>query len=202
MEIWKKHPVFENYIGSNLGNVKSLDYKHTGNECLLKKRTIVKHRKHKDYIQQQISLYNHNKRKFYYVHRFIYECFNGLIPQGLQIDHINNNTQDNRLQNLQLLTPSENCKKRFIDNPHLSKSYIHNLQKIHPKTKIICLNNNQIYESQREAARKLNISNKHVNDVLKGRRNHTHGYKFRYIDVFSIDERPNSALAVLKNERN
>ena len=49
--------------------------------------------------------------KTYLVHRFIYMCFNGVIAEGMEIDHINNNKEDNRLCNLQLLTPQENSKK-------------------------------------------------------------------------------------------
>ena len=37
--------------------------------------------------------------KTYLVHRFIYECFNGVIAEGMEIDHINNNKEDNRLCN-------------------------------------------------------------------------------------------------------
>lgn len=44
-------------------------------------------------------------------HRFIWECCNCLIPEGKVIDRINNIRIDNRLSNLQLLTPSENVKK-------------------------------------------------------------------------------------------
>ena len=51
------------------------------------------------------------KQKKYYLHRFIWECYNGIIPPGLEIDHKNDIRDDNRLCNLQLVTPSENCKK-------------------------------------------------------------------------------------------
>ena len=54
----------------------------------------------------------------YYVHRFIYECFNGIIPDGKEIDHINNIRDDNRLFNLQLITPSENNKKAAKDRDY------------------------------------------------------------------------------------
>ena len=43
------------------------------------------------------------------VHRLIWEAFNGKIPEGLQIDHINTIRNDNRLSNLRLVTPKENC---------------------------------------------------------------------------------------------
>ena len=39
------------------------------------------------------------------------------VPEGYVVDHINNNPDDNRLDNLQLLTVEENLTKRFTDNP-------------------------------------------------------------------------------------
>ena len=51
------------------------------------------------------------QKKTYYVHRFISECFNGLIPDGKVIDHINNDKTDNSICNLQLITQQQNCKK-------------------------------------------------------------------------------------------
>lgn len=42
------------------------------------------------------------------VHRLVFETFVGEIPQGYQIDHINTVSDDNRLENLRLVTPKEN----------------------------------------------------------------------------------------------
>ena len=50
-----------------------------------------------------------NKQIAYYVHRLIWETFNGNIPEGYEIDHINTNRSDNRLENLRLVTHQENC---------------------------------------------------------------------------------------------
>ena len=44
-------------------------------------------------------------------HRFVYEVFKGPIPKCLQVDHINEIKSDNRIKNLQLLTPRQNNKK-------------------------------------------------------------------------------------------
>ena len=49
-------------------------------------------------------------KKTYYIHRIIYECHNGLIKDGLVIDHIDFNPQINSLDNLQVVTQSENNK--------------------------------------------------------------------------------------------
>lgn len=43
-----------------------------------------------------------------YIHRLVWEAFNGAIPEGMEIDHINNDRSDNRLENLRLVTKSEN----------------------------------------------------------------------------------------------
>lgn len=45
------------------------------------------------------------------VHRVIYAWFNRIIPKGMVVDHINTVKTDNRLDNLQLLTPAQNLAK-------------------------------------------------------------------------------------------
>ena len=51
-------------------------------------------------------------RKSFRLHRVLWEAFNGPIPDGLQIDHINRNKLCNNLSNLRICTPSENCRNR------------------------------------------------------------------------------------------
>ena len=52
-----------------------------------------------------------NKNKKYLSHRFVFECFHGLIEKNNQINHINSIKTDNRLKNLESVTTSENCSK-------------------------------------------------------------------------------------------
>jgi len=54
------------------------------------------------YLQIQID------GKLICVHRIIYEHVHGPIPDGLVIDHINRDRQDNRIENLRLVTISTN----------------------------------------------------------------------------------------------
>lgn len=45
-----------------------------------------------------------------YAHRIVYEAVNGPIPAGYQIDHRNHQRADNRIGNLQAVTPLENVR--------------------------------------------------------------------------------------------
>ena len=49
------------------------------------------------------------------VHRVVYAWFNGFIPTGLVVDHINEDKTDNHKDNLQLLTPQQNLFKSRKD---------------------------------------------------------------------------------------
>jgi len=44
------------------------------------------------------------------IHRVLWEAFNERIPKGLEVNHINLNRQDNRLENLELVTHQQNIK--------------------------------------------------------------------------------------------
>lgn len=43
-----------------------------------------------------------------YIHRIVWTMHNGDIPEGMQIDHLNGNRSDNRIENLRCVTATEN----------------------------------------------------------------------------------------------
>ena len=46
--------------------------------------------------------------KMHYVHRLLWEEAHGPIPEGMVIDHINGDPNDNRLENLRCVTRGQN----------------------------------------------------------------------------------------------
>ena len=53
---------------------------------------------------------NEGIKKWYQVHRIVYETFSGEpIPNNLQCNHISEDKTDNRFCNINLLTPKQNC---------------------------------------------------------------------------------------------
>lgn len=55
-------------------------------------------------------------------HIIVWETFNGKIPDGYQIDHINTIRTDNRLENLRIVTHKENCNNP-LSRKHLSEAH-------------------------------------------------------------------------------
>lgn len=175
IEVWKDISGYEGlYQVSNMGQVKSLNYNKTGKEKLLKQEINQIKLKNRIYNSHRITLFDKDKnKKRFLVHHLVYETFVDDIPAGMIIDHINNNSDDNSLCNLQLFTYSQNNKKAFVDNPDLK-----NRVSEWSKKKIKCVENDIIYESISEAARCLNLDKGNISKVIKGKQKNTKGYRF------------------------
>ena len=69
--------------------------------------------------------------KMIYVHRYLYEQYHNIkLTSDVQIDHINRNKIDNRIENLRISTPSHNCQNRDIRSNNTSgyKGVSYNIQ--------------------------------------------------------------------------
>jgi hypothetical protein len=58
----------------------------------------------------QVRLMVEGIRHHALAHRLVWIHFRGPIPAGMQINHKNGNKTDNRLRNLEVMTPSENAR--------------------------------------------------------------------------------------------
>lgn len=99
IEEWRDIPGYEGlYQVSDQGRVR--------NAKRMLKPTPAKNRG--GYLN--IGLVKNKERKYFRVHRLVWMAFVGPIPEGYEINHINQNTADNRLENLNLLTHNDNIR--------------------------------------------------------------------------------------------
>ena len=185
-EIWKDIKGFEGlYQASNLGRVKSLERFRKGKNGSL---ASVKEKILKSYMLNSgyyiIGLTKQSILKFYYVHRLVWESFNGSIPEGYEINHLNEKKFDNRLENLNLMTHRENinygsrtersAKKRSIilkNRKDLSKPVLQfTLEDILIKE----------YPSTKQVERELGFGQGNIVNCCKGRCKQAYGYIWRY----------------------
>lgn len=82
------------------------------------------------YLEVCLSFIKNNRhiRKYYRVHRLVYETLMGDIPQELTIDHIDANPQNNSIENLQILTRENNTRKA-LKNKKSPKRFMYQLYK-------------------------------------------------------------------------
>lgn len=66
-------------------------------------------------IYMRIKLSVNGERRAYYLHRIVMQAFTSWeAVRDRQVDHIDGDSTNNSLDNLMIVTPSENCQKRVI----------------------------------------------------------------------------------------
>ena len=150
------HPVYKKYAANKNGEIMNVRLRkpwkgNTNNGGYL-----------------QIGIYiSENKQKTYYSHRFIYECFNGMIEKDKFINHINFIRTDNRLKNLEVVTRSENNKKSAINRDY---SFVKDNHKNRKTVKAINLETKEekIYKSLYAVKKELAINEGQVKMICEG----------------------------------
>lgn len=153
-----------NYKINNLGDVFSIPRNGTRGGLL---KPII----NKDGYMKVI-LYKNNKPYTRLVHRLVANAFIENPMNKPEVNHLNNNRQDNRVDNLEWCTNREN-----IDYSHKQNRQNWNRKKI-----LVTDRKNNIryvFQSQREAARKLEMKQYVINKCLKNKKK-LEGWDFEY----------------------
>lgn len=186
----------EKYEVSNFGRIKSLNYGMRGKEQFRKVQT-------NKLGYQYISLWKDGKQNMRTVHSLVWEAFNGPVPEGYEINHMDENPSNNRLDNLNLLTHKQNmnwgtvCERqskshrgkkdsettrerkskamigKMVNHPGISKRVVQ-----------YTLDDEYVndYPSTQEAARQTGFSGGCIRECCNGGRRKTHkGYKWKYL---------------------
>ena len=104
--------------------------KKPSNHRLKISKAVCKHKYTKDKVYNIVAFSHKNKTISIPLGRLIYVWFVEDIPEGnWDIDHRNNHSLDDRVENLQLLTREQNLAKRFSDNPDCNRNQFDALSK-------------------------------------------------------------------------
>lgn len=175
-EVWKVIADFDGrYMVSNLGRVKSLSpYGRKEKVIILKPR---KKNKKENYLS--VALYKNGKQHNKFIHRLVWETFIGPIPDGYQINHLDENPLNCCLSNLSAVTPKENCNYGS-HNAKCSASRI-NGKKSKPVNQYT-LDGHFVasYPSQREVERLNGYCQGYISACCRGKHKSAYGFLWQY----------------------
>lgn len=172
-EKWKKIGGYGNYSISNLGRIRN---NNTGSFLSPTIRSSTC-----DYYSILLPIGN-GKYRHKNVHRLVAEAFVDGQNDGLVVNHIDGDKHNNRADNLEWTTRSQNDKHAFANN--LRKSTPEQIVAAinSRKRRVVNLTLGLEYESLADAARAIGGRIQGVHKCVSGQRETYYGMTFAYID--------------------
>lgn len=177
--VWKTYPEFLFIEANQFGEVRAKDrivIGKDGRKYHYKGYVLKQYRDHYGYmsVHFRVNKKTINRR----VHKIVADCFIPNPNNLPEINHINCDKTDNRLDNLERCTSEYNIAYREKYGSSLSCPVI-----------AVNFENLDVYrfDSQREAGRQLKISQKGISDVIRDKQSKTCGYWFCHVDKNAIE---------------
>lgn len=180
-EIWKDIPSYEGYYQvSNIGNFRSLPrivkYKSTGTRNYPGKPLLTETAKDN---YQRIVLMKDGKKIRYQAHKLVALAFIPNPENKPFINHIDGNKSNNKVENLEWCTASENMV-------HADKTGLRDMSKHHPSNskKIKCIETGEIFISYLRAVKWLGKTATSISSLVRGTKVYgkAFGYHWEFID--------------------
>ena len=117
---------------------------------------------------KRVILSKNGEKNMFLVHHLVTNAFIGPCPDGMQRNHIDGNSMNNRLENLEYVTPSENTLHAYRTGlavaPHgeangaskLTEVAVHKIRRLLEE------------ESQQAIADKFGVARRTINDIARG----------------------------------
>ena len=173
-EIWKPVRNYEGlYEVSNMGKVKSLNYRKTGKERILKVG-------YDECGYPLVALCKEGKMKTYRVHRLVGQAFCENLMGYTELNHIDEDKQNNRADNLEWCSRQYNVTyngRAKKAGKKIGKKLSKPVYSINKESGLITY-----WESAIVASRQLNISQSSIWQCCNGRRKSAGGYYWHYAD--------------------
>lgn len=194
VEIWKPVKDYEGlYEVSNLGKVRALDRK------VITKNGVIKTRKSKEKKQSKcigyayVGLTKEGISKTFRVHRLVAQAFIPNPENKEQVNHIDGNKLNNRVDNLEWCTNQENCIHAWKNGlNHITEKTIQvakitgkiNGKKLGKPVNQYDLQGNFIrkFNSSADAGRITNIQSSNIIAATNGKLKTAGGYIWRKVD--------------------
>lgn len=159
---WKELLISSNYVASPEGLIIN---KTTGR--------VLRGEKRNGYTRVYI------KNQYYTAHKLIWETYNGLVPEGYEIDHFDGNKENNNLDNLKLVNHADNIRNAYR-NGHKGQSSVKQYTK---DGEYIAT-----YSSFREAAKAINGSEYAIKEAVNRYGTSAGYFWIRESDDITIEE--------------